>query len=386
MKALARSLAATLCAATLVAQAAPYAWKLPAWMPEPVVPADNPMSAEKVELGRHLFYDRNLSANRTVACASCHQQDKAFSDGRKLARGIHGQIGHRNSMTLPNVAYLPVLTWANPNVQALETQALIPIFGEHPVEMGMAGKEQLLLLRLKASARYRKLFAQAFPAESEQGETGLISLRNVVRAIASFQRSLISVNSPYDRYRYGGERHAISASARRGEALFFGERLECYHCHGGLHFTDNLQHVKLPFAERGFHNTGLYNQDGRGAYPTDNVGLAEFTGESLDMGRFRTPSLRNVAVSAPYMHDGSIATLRDVLLRHYAVAGRSSLGTDGPNPLRSELIAGFSISEAEVRDLLAFLHSLTDRSFLTDPRHADPWKQPHQRKTSNHLP
>ncbi|HQC86195.1 MAG TPA: cytochrome c peroxidase, partial [Rhodoferax sp.] len=146
-----------------------YYWNLPAWVPSPMVPADNPMTAAKVELGRHLFYDKRLSADRTMACASCHLQDKAFTDGLASATGITGQKGSRSAMALANVAYLPTLTWANPQLTALEVQALVPIFGEHPVEMGMAGKELEFFARLQADPIYGKLFAQAFPVEAGQG-------------------------------------------------------------------------------------------------------------------------------------------------------------------------------------------------------------------------
>ena len=296
---------------TLLTGLAPvvYSWGLPAWLPVPAVPADNPMSAEKVELGRHLFYDKRLSADNSMSCASCHHQDKAFTDGLAVAEGITGQKGARSAMSLANVAYLPVLTWANPNLTALEVQALVPIFGEHPVEMGMAGREKELFARLQAEPVYQRLFARAFPQEAQQGNEALYSLSTVTKAIASFERSLLSFDSPYDRYKYGGQKNALSASALRGEALFFGEKMECYHCHGSFNFTDNIQHSKLPFAEKGFHNTGLYNEDGRGAYPANNPGISEFTGDADDEGKFRTPSLRNVALTAPYMHDGSIPTL-----------------------------------------------------------------------------
>ena len=350
-----------------------FKWDLPHWVPPPVVPADNPMTREKVELGRHLFYDARLSADGTMSCASCHHQDKAFTDGRARSPGVTGEIGSRSAMSLANVAYLPVLTWQNPQLSSLEVQALIPLFGEHPVEMGMAGREQELFARMKADPVYRHLFRQAFPAEARQGESALYSLATLTRALAAFQRSLLSFDSPYDRYRYGRARGAISPQARRGEELFFGERLECYHCHGGFNFTDNIQHSRLPLSERGFHNTGLYNVDGKGAYPAAAPGISEFTGDARDHGKFRTPSLRNAAVTAPYMHDGSIATLSEVLRNHYARAGRAALGGKGANPLRSEFIAGFEVSDAEVADVVAFLESLTDARFLNNPAHADPW-------------
>ena len=350
-----------------------FTWGLPAWVPPPVVPADNPMSRPKVELGRHLFYDVRLSADKTMSCATCHHQDKAFTDGLAVAEGITGQKGARSAMSLANVAYLPTLTWANPQLKSLEVQALIPLFGEHPVEMGMAGQEVELFARLKADATYRQLFARAFPAEARQGDEALYSLSTVTKAVGAFQRTLLSFNSPYDRYKYADEPNAISEAAKRGEALFFGEKMECYHCHGGFNFNDNVQHSRLPFPELGFHNTGLYNVDGQGAYPADNPGIVEFTGEATDRGRFRTPTLRNVAVTAPYMHDGSIPTLQQVIRQHYALAGRSTAATGQPSPMRSELLVGFEVNDGEVSDLVAFLNALTDHGFLKNPDLSNPW-------------
>jgi cytochrome c peroxidase len=356
-------LAATLGVATaaLAGPDAAFSWRLPAWLPPPVVPPDNPMSQAKVELGRHLFYDKRLSADGSMSCASCHEQARAFSDGRATPKGVTGEAHPRNSMSLANVAYLPVLTWANPLLTRLEHQALIPVFGESPVEMGMVGREAELFARLAADPAYPPLFRAAFPEAA-----GRIDLGSITKALAAFQRTLISADSPYDRYRYGGEPDAISPAAKRGEALFFSERLECFHCHGGVHLTDNLVHSRKPFAEYAFHNTGLYDRDGKGAYPPDNTGLVEHTGRPDDMGRFRTPSLRNVELTAPYMHDGSIATLEEAIA-HYAAGGRRR------SPLTSEFLPGFTLSAQETQDLIAFLRALTDRRFIEDPRFADPW-------------
>lgn len=378
MRRVVHPLAATLVVASSLGWACaasntPYDWGLPEWVPLPVVPANNPMTKEKVALGRHLFYDKRLSADKTMSCATCHQQGKAFTDGKRFSTGITGQQARRSAMSLANVAYLPVLTWSNPLLTSLEVQALIPLFGEHPVEMGMAGKEAVLFERLKAEPVYRKLFKEAFPAESKSGDDALYSLSTVTKALASFQRTLISVGSPYDRYRYGGEWSAIGPAAKRGEALFFGEKMECYHCHGGFNFTDNIKHSRMPFPELGFHNTGLYNTDGKGGYPEGHTGIKEFTGAPADMGKFRTPTLRNIAKTGPYMHDGSITDLASVIRSHYAKAGRSASGPGGANPLRSEFIVGFQVTEAEVRDLAAFLESLTDQRFLNDQRFSDPW-------------
>lgn len=230
-----------------------YRWRIPAWLPPPLVPSDNVMSDAKVELGRRLFFDRRLSADESQSCASCHEPARAFSDGRTTPSGIRGDRHPRNAPSLANVGYLPVLTWANPLISRLEHQALIPLFGETPVEMGMAGRESELRARLAAHPTYREMFAAAFPEAN-----GIIDLGTITKALAAFQRTLISADSPYDRYRYGGDGGAISASARRGEALFFSERLECFHCHGGVNLTDSLVHSRKPLAEFGFHNTGLY--------------------------------------------------------------------------------------------------------------------------------
>lgn len=351
---------------------APWHWNLPRGFPVPTVPADNPMTAEKVELGRRLFYDTRLSGNQTFSCATCHQQAHGFAD--TLARGVGstGEVHPRGSMALANVGYSPALTWANPNMKRLEAQALVPMFGEAPVELGLAGRADEMLARLRLDARYRRLFPVAFPADAVP-----VSLLNVTRALAAFERTLVSANSPYDREQRG-DTHALSASAKRGEQLFFSERLECFHCHGGFNFTGTSDYQGKGFPEVEFHNTALYNLDGRGAYPADNPGIAEFTQRKEDVGKFKAPSLRNVAVTAPYMHDGSIATL-DQVLDHYAAGGRTiasgayaGVGSDNPN--KSEFINGFTLTAQERRDVIAFLHSLTDSTFLTDPRFANPWR------------
>ncbi len=347
---------------------------LPDWMPPPLEPASNRLNAAKAELGRRLFYDVRLSADQTKSCASCHRQQLAFTDGLPLSPGVTGQLTPRNSMSLANVAYVPVLTWANPLLHTLEQQALVPLLGQEPVELGMANLDAELIARLKAEPIYRELFPKAFP--EKQGEIGLAT---VVRALSAFQRTIISANSPYDQYRYEGKIDAMPDAAIRGEALFFSEKFECHHCHNNINMSDNILHARAPHPEIAFNNTGLYNIDGKGAYPPGNTGIAELTGRAEDMGRFKAPSLRNVAVTAPYMHDGSIATL-DAVLDHYAAGGRTI--KDGPhagvgrdNPLKSSFVPGFEMTPDERADLIAFLKSLTDETFLTNPKLSDPWKK-----------
>lgn len=345
----------------------PYVWQIPQGFPEPVAPEDNPMSTAKVELGRFLFYDTRLSGNGTQACASCHIQEHAFTDGRVTALGSTGESHRRNSMSLANVAYAASLTWANPVLPGLEAQAMVPMFGEHPVELGLAGQEDMLPQRLSEDTRYPKLFATAFPKEKQP-----ISLSSIVRAISAFERTLFSGNSPYDRYTYRNELDAMSLSAKHGMTLFFSERLECFHCHQGFDFSDSVKTATTVFPEVTFHNTNLYNVDGHGAYPATDQGLLEFTGKPDDMGRYRAPTLRNIAVTAPYMHDGSIATLSEVL-DHYAAGGRAKAQGSGTGPYQSEFVRGFTLTPQEKEDVLAFLESLTDSEFLTDPRFSDPF-------------
>ena len=343
------------------AAAAEYAWSLPGNLPVPRVPEDNPMSAEKVELGRRLFYDPRLSHGETMSCATCHQQARAFTDGRAQGVGETGEVHPRGPMGLTNVAYASRLAWASPLLGSLEAQAMLPLFGEAPVELGMAGREALLLERLAADDDYLTRFAQAWPDDTQP-----LSVAHVVDAIACFERTLISGDSPYDRY-LAGDASALGPAEVRGMALFFSERLECFHCHGGFNFSDTVDHSGMPLAEVGFHNTGLYNLDGAGAYPADNTGIMEITGHAQDMGRFKAPTLRNIAATAPYMHDGSLATLEEVVA-HYEQGGRA-----GDSPLKSEFVAGFILSEQERAELIAFLHSLTDETFLTNPAFSDPF-------------
>ncbi|MGD1918323.1 MAG: cytochrome c peroxidase, partial [Pleurocapsa sp.] len=249
------------------------------------------------------------------------------------------------------------------------------IFGEHPIEMGMVGKEQEMMEWMQQDPKYQKMFELAFKQEQKP-----VNVKNMTKALASFQRSLVSFNSPYDRYRYLGEQNAISAAAKRGEKLFNSEQMECFHCHGGINFSDSVQHENLAFTEVAFHNTGLYNIDGQGAYPTPNTGINEITQEAEDMGRFKVPTLRNIALTAPYMHDGSVATLRDAIA-HYQAGGRTIsegelAGIGSQNPYKSGFVKGFEATESEINDLIEFLNSLTDRDFITNPDYSDPNLQP----------
>ena len=348
-----------------------YKWPILTGFPLPKVPEDNPMSDAKVALGKAIFYDKNLSFNQQQSCQSCHQQAFAFGENIAQSIGTTGHLLRRNAPVLVNIAYNKTLTWAHDGLTTIERQVLIPMFNEHPIELGIAGHEAEVLPRFM-TAQYDLLFERAFPQQ-------IVSFDLIAKALSSFVRSLISLNSAFDQYAYQGQDNAISPSALRGMNLFFSEQLECHHCHGGFNFTQSTSHEKQLIDRRPFHNTGLYNvryANGQQGYPKNDIGLAEITTVAQDNGRFRAPTLRNIKVSAPYMHDGSIATLSEVL-DFYALGGRmlaegKNAGDGKQNKLKSRFIKGFEMSAQDKTDLLAFLDTLTDQQFLTDSRHTMP--------------
>lgn len=347
------------------------ALEVPKFFPAPRIPADSPLTRARVALGRHLFHDPRLSGNGTQSCGSCHHQDKAFTDGLPVAIGSTGEAHPRNSQGLANVVYNATLTWANPSLVTLEKQMETPLFGEDPVEMGVNdANSATVLARLSGDADYPARFAAAFP-----GDPAPIQWPNIIAAISAFQRTLISGNSRYDRFLRGELQ--LAPSEERGRLLFFGEKAECFHCHGSFNFNDQVVHAGSRVVETPFHNTGLFNIDGNGGFPYPNRGVFELTGRPADMGAFRAPSLRNVEVTAPYMHDGTMATLEEVL-DFYAAGGRviqrgPHAGDGRMNPFKSDLIAQIQLDEAEKADIIAFLKTLTDHDFLANPAFSDPF-------------
>lgn len=362
-----------------------FTLEVPPGFPAPRLDPAVRYSDEAAELGRHLFYDPRLSINERVSCASCHQPAKAFTDGLALSPGATGERHPRNSMALVNVVYNARQNWANPLMRTLYQQVLGVLFNEEPVELGWSGQEAVMLERLARDPDYRRRFAAAFPDAAPEA---LFTVDHVVQALVVFLTTMISGDSAFDRaYRAENpEPRALSAAARRGEALFFSERLECFHCHGGFNFSGSVVHRDSPRDDVEFFNTGLYNIPGgaggfplpQGNYPPPNFGLFEFTDDPEHMGRFRAPSLRNIALTAPYMHDGSIPSLREVITEHYARGGRliaeGPLAGDGAqSPFVDPLMVGFALTEDELADLLAFLESLTDWTFLCREDLQDPF-------------
>jgi cytochrome c peroxidase len=249
-------------------------------------------------------------------------------------------------MSLVNLTYARQFNWSDPNVHSLEEQALKPMFGVNPVELGLSGAQAEFLKLLRTDATYAGLFPQAFPHQPDP-----YSIANVARALAAFERTIVSRNSPWDRFHHG-EEAAISEAAKRGEILFFLDGgPSCFRCHNGPDFSDGQ-----------FHNTALY-----APYLAPSRGLFDHSGRPADLGKFKTPTLRNIALTGPYMHDGSIATLEEVI-DHYAAGGRAH-----QNRSKDGLMHGFSLTPQNRADLVAFLQSLTDVGLIHDPKLADPW-------------
>ena len=320
--------------------------RLPRWFPVPNVPVDNPLSETKVELGRFLFYDPQLSGNGTYSCASCHQQALAFTDGLAQAIGSTGSVHPRSSMSLANVAYNASFGWEDRR-SSLESQMDVPMYNEHPVEMGLKGNEAEVLNRFALDSAYGERFRAAFP-----GEASPITLPNIVKAIASFERVLVSADSAFDRYLYKDDHSGMSPAAKRGAALFFSPGFHCSECHGSVNISGPTIFT--------------------GAMPSDPEAFFHDTGVAAQPAKFRAPTLRNIAVTAPYMHDGSMETLKDVVT-HYANGGRYQ------RP-KSDKVRGFSVRPSDVDDLVAFLETLTDHKFLTDHSLSNPLSNPDMRE------
>jgi cytochrome c peroxidase len=303
----------------------------PLGLPRVPVPADNPPTAETIALGRKLYYDPILSADNTISCATCHHPDKGFADGAVFSTGVRGQKGGRNSPMVCNAAFYTLQFWDG-RAPSLEKQAEGPV--QNPVEMAhtLAGVEQ----KLAANPQYVAEFQRAFGP-------GPISYDMVAKAIASFERTVISGNSPFDRFYFGGDKKALSASAQRGLKVFTDPtRGNCNVCHA-IGEKDAL------FMDNKFHNVGV-GVDVNGQ--VKDLGRYEVTKDEADRGAFKTPSLRNIALTAPYMHDGSLATLKDVI-DFYVGGGNSNAHLD------KQIRALDFLTRRERDDLVAFLEALT---------------------------
>lgn len=294
-------------------------------------PDNNIPTISKRELGRKLFYDTILSKDNSISCASCHHQNKAFTDGTAVSVGAFGRRGKRSSPSLINVAHRSKLFWHGGS-PSLELQALGPLTDHN--EMALTTDE--LVKKLNKSTEYRAYFQKVFQRPPD--------ITGIVNALATFQRSLNSYNSPFDLYQKGDEK-ALSPSQIRGMDIFY-DKAECFHCHNGNNFSDNRAHNNA---------SEIFNED---------IGLAQLTQKDEDVGKFITPTLRNIALTAPYMHAGSMQTLREVV-EHYNNGGQ-------PNPNSDELIRPLGLTDQEVTDLINFLKSLTDPTIANNPDFGPP--------------
>jgi cytochrome c peroxidase len=309
----------------------PVKIKAPLGLPPVPIPSDNPPTEDTIVLGRRLYYDPGLSVDGTVSCATCHAPNLGFRDGKALSNGVGGQLGTRKAPTVINTVYNSLQFWDGRS-PSLEKQVEGPMTNQ--VEMG--NTPEGVVKYLQADPIYRRLFTKAWGTEQ-------ITIDLVTKSIASFERTVVIGNSPFDRFYYGGDKKAISPAAQRGLKLFLDQKKgNCSVCHA-------IGKKYALFTDNKFHNIGV-GADNRGNFA--DAGRYALTKNAADMGAFKTPTLRNIAVTAPYMHDGSEATLKDVV-DHY-VGG----GTSNPN-LDKEIHALDFLTFNERADLRAFLESLT---------------------------
>jgi len=302
----------------------------PNGFPNMLIPENNPMTIEGISLGEKLFNDPILSGDETQSCASCHIQSSSFSDPNQFSTGINGSQGFRNASAIINAGWNTSLNW-NGSASSLEEQAFEPIRNPNEMNNTWINVEN----KLNSDSEYMQLFKQAFRID-------YIDSIHVVKAISQFERSLISANSKFDKF-YRGEAN-LTASELNGYAIFNSEKGDCFHCHGTLLFTDNL-----------FHNNGLDTE------PFSDLGLSAVTNNPFDNGKFKSPSLRNIEVSSPYMHDGRFSSLEEVI-DHYDSGGKFSSTVD---PLMKKLGIGLNLTNQEKIDLIAFLKTLTDDDYIS---------------------
>lgn len=320
-------------------QPTPYQFDLPSWAVPMDIPADNPTTVEGVALGRRLFYDTRLSEDNTMSCASCHVQEHAFSDNRRFSVGIDKIAGNRQSMAVFNLGWSAPLFWDG-RAASLEAQAHDPVV--NPIELHTTWDK--VVKKIAADDTYPAMFFKAF------GVYKVDSLL-ITKAIAQFERSIISFNSRFDKFYFQGDTTVFTAAEKRGKAIFFNQG-SCLHCHADFILTDNA-----------LRNNGIDNEQ-----HTD-VGLAAITKNPADIGKFRVTTLRNIALTAPYMHDGRFATLEEVVEHYNSGIGLTHHNVDENMHV---FMGGLGLTEQDKGDLVAFLKTLTDSTLITDKRYAKP--------------
>jgi cytochrome c peroxidase len=310
--------------APVIATPPEFSIQVPEGFPQVPFPDDNKPTQARIELGKKLFFDPILSKDSTISCSSCHIERNAFTQNSKVAVGVHDSLGHRNVLSLTNVAYNSTFFWDG-GTPTLELQAIAPIVS--PFEM----QEDIenVIKKLARHPNYPSLFDKAYARGVDE--------YSLIRALASFERTILSGNSAYDTYLKDST--TFSAKQLEGKRLFFSEKTNCSKCHSGFNFTNQR-----------FENNGLYEQ-------YSDEGRQRVTARIQDRAKFKVPTLRNVALTAPYMHDGSLESL-EAVIAHYNSGGAS-------NPQKSTFVRPLGLSAEEQEALVSFLNSLTDKKFIS---------------------
>lgn len=342
----------------------PYTIIKPDDFPQIFIPADNPMTKEGVQLGRRLFYDPILSGDSTMSCSGCHLPQGSFTDNKAVSTGIDGIAGRRSAMSLLNIAYATNGLFWDGRVKTLEEQALKPV--EDPIEMHATWPQ--VVEKLKKHPVYPELFRKAFGISSCESITKELA----AKALAQFERILISSGtSKFDQFNKGVAE--FEDEELRGKLMFFDEGqssglpdAQCFHCHGGITMTGN-----------NFFNNGLDSVGKLTDFP--DKGLGEVTGKDSDCGKFRTPTLRNIALTAPYMHDGRFNTLEEVMAQYndngFGLSNEDIFVQQIGFPITNDGVVHYSgLTPSQTKDIIAFLHTLTDTVFINNPDIQNPFQ------------
>jgi cytochrome c peroxidase len=304
----------------------PFFFDVPIGFPLPNIPEDNPMTIEKIALGRRMFFDKSFSRNNTISCGSCHLPNLAFSDGLPQSVGIEGRIGPRNAPTMINVAYIPKL-FMEGGVPNLDILVLAPIENHDEMDFHILEVAE----RLKTNQYYVHQIKKIFNREPDA--------YSITRALGAYQRSLVRADSRFDDFYYNKNQNALNEQEKRGLALFFNAKTQCSTCHSLPHFSNF-----------GFENIGLYSDYA-------DMGKALATGKTEDIGKFKVPTLRNIEITAPYMHNGSMNTLEEVV-EHFNSGGNAHAN-------KSHLIKPLNLNQQEKEDLISFMKTLTNKTQFT---------------------
>lgn len=320
--------------------------------------------AEEIKLGQLFFFDKRLSINKTKSCSSCHDPQFAFTDGYRTPTGVFGDVVPHNTPTLINIAGNSIFNWANPNITNLQQQSSIPLFGTHPIEMGMDSNDTKALDYVLADEQYSSIL--------KKNSINSLHWYFVKNCIAAYVKTLKFQNSKYDKWLK--KKVNFTKDEKAGMNLFFSDDLLCSRCHGGKDFDKPVNPDMYPY-----QNIGLYNIGDSNAYANNDNGVFAVTKDKEDIGRFKIPTLRNIVLTAPYFHDGSAATLEEVI-ETYAKGGREI--KEGPykgngqlHPNKHPLIGSFTITAKQKEQLISFLNTLTDTSYLNKKLCQNPFSQ-----------